>query len=502
MSGKQSSTKQAARKSAALAAAAAANTTVSTDAPVVPTDVAVTDVPAATNVSEEVPVVAPENVPAVVAPEEVPVVTPDVPVPADVPSDEPVVPAAPVVFSFASSEARIRKWADKLYSNSALIQQINSLKAPLKDFARATEELEKGTLVERVEQDVVRGDKTVRALVEVERELTPEERTERQTLVAALQPQLSDIKAQINALSATRTRFSNEATAVLSVVCGEIVTSLLQHAMVKTDASNKKIVHVEQLFSEGLEQLPLYPLVKTLPLFKLTQARLSASRQAAETAHLLKVKLQQALSNFKKECGVSSKRVKTSTEPGDAAPQAVTPAQEPVVQDEEDENDPSRVGFSHYVNNIFRYLTQTNPAMAKIRISTDIKTFLSELLIQFIQRVMSLVLIMIVCMKNKTVSAEAVKKTIEMLLTDGHAHTETIELAKGQVLSHELVREAKAAAKADPSVPYDESKCYVEGYKASRRITFPTSAYVGLSTLIEARLQELEAEKNGNADTA
>ncbi len=155
------------------------------------------------------------------------------------------------------SAARARRHLDKLNLNAMLDSKIAELKALLATYKQAKNQLDTGKISYHVEREVD-GKKTT---VEEVRDLTEPERAAAQKLVGELSGSTHELELKIAALSRERTRFSNEASIVLSIVCDELIQQLVSHTMDRVLLAKKKIIQVSHLHEQGIESLPLYPLV-------------------------------------------------------------------------------------------------------------------------------------------------------------------------------------------------------------------------------------------------
>jgi hypothetical protein len=393
------------------------------------------------------------------------------------------------------SSARVRRHLDKMNINRSIDTMVSEMKTKLADYQTAKSALETG----KVTESHVDADKTV---VETSRDVTPEEREKFSATVAELESQVPTLTLKAGALTRERTRFSNEASIALSIVCNELINQLAAHTMDRVLASKKKIIQVSHLHESGVEKLSLYPLVKSLPSFVREASKLADEAQKRTFEATLAAKLAQAEKDFRKKYAVVLKKKKAVPAP-EQAPVAVEGAvAEPEVIDESEpepcESADSKTSFRFYVGQACKDLKESDARYAGIRISTDIRSYLSDLLVEFMQRLSTLVHLTASSMKNKTVNEAAVMRTVEMLLVDGHSPVETIQFSDVTVADPAALKveqtkkeEEKAAGR---SYKIDlESLPKVPDMVAVRAVTYPGSGFDELKSKVDEKLRLYKA---------
>jgi histone H3/H4 len=434
--------------------------------------------------------------PVIEAPVAVPtpavVVTPEVPAESTEVASQKTRTQTSKAIGVSISSARVRRHIDKLNLNSVIDQMINELKSRLAPYKTAKSQLETGKTTHMVEytKKNAKGE-DVKKLVEESRDITESERTAATKLVADMEAGVPAIESQIAALSRERTRFSNEASIVLSIVCDETVQQLVEHAMDRALAAKKKIIQVPHLHEAGVEKLSLFPLIKNLPSFVATADKLAKTAQEESAAAILAAALTKAEKDFKKKYEIKTPKKKKEPEVAQT---------EEVVEPAADEEDPSdsKTSFKFYVHQVCKELVKRDEKFKAIRISTDIRTYLSNLLVEFIQRVSPLVLLMSSSMKNKTVNDVAILKAVECLLIDGHHAVESVEVKPAQVhdpvaLKAELAkRDEEKKAGREYKVVLD-SIPKIDGFVAVRTIKYPTSGYSALEKKVQKKISLYEA---------
>jgi histone H3/H4 len=265
-------------------------------------------------------------------------------------------------------------------------------------------------------------------------------------------------KDRIKALSGERVRFSDGASAVLSIVCEELTEQLLRFAMDKNlELGDGKFVKVHHMHTEGVEQLGLFPLVRTLPMFVSKKTKFDRQYQEQLLNNHIKVAVSAAEKEFKK-----LHDIKAAKKRPDAAPKEKTekPPKAPAPKDPS-----TKTAFKAYVNGVYLALKESNPSYEKSTLSGELKNYLSELLVEFIRRISSHIYLMTTTIKNKTVNDIVTLRAVELLLIDMHQPNETIELKE------------------------------VDGkYVVEKSVTYPTSGYEKLFAAVEAKREKAKAE--------
>jgi len=378
------------------------------------------------------------------------------------------------------SGARVRRHLDKFNLNLVLDVAINALKSQVGEYDSSAACLESGTKTHTTPN----ADKKLPAVVEV-LPLTEEERTQAQETVNRLSADVAELRLKLTALSRERTRFSNSSHFALSIICDELIQQLVTYTMDRVLLVKKKIIQVSHLHEAGVEKLSLFPLVKTLPTFVAMSAQLAKVSADAADAVFLKSTLDQAEKDFKKKYDVKSQKKKKTEE---AVVESVADAEE----SEEDLSD-SKTSFKFCVHKICKDLVKKDAQYKSVRVSTEIRAYLSSLLIELIHRLSGLVLLTTNSMKNKTVSDVAILRTVESLLVDGHSAQETIEYKEAEMPNPESLKAEVAKTEAEKaagrSYKFDASKLpTVKGLVAVRTVQYPTSGFAALGNTVLEKL--------------
>lgn len=419
------------------------------------------------------------------------------------------------------SPARVRRHLDKINLNKKIDSMVAELKATISEYEEAKQRLDSGKKKVFVEKEV----DGKKLLAEELKDLTHDEQKHARATVEKLGPSIDQVRMKAGALSRERTRFSNDASIALAIICDELIQELATHTMNKVIDAKKKIIQISHLHEEGIEKLSLFPLIRNLPLFMSTAKQLDDSLKKETQEKLLSTTLQQAEKDWKKKYDVHTKK-KKAAEPVQVAVQTAVAVEQPEEEEEDDTSD-SKTSFRFYVHlvckNIIRHSPKNesgSPKYGAVRVSTEIRAYLSDLLVQLIQRLSHLVLLTATSMKIKTVNDTAILQTVEALLVDGHDVVETVEYVDAMVPDQAVVKAEVAKreeVKKKNEVSYENSddtfekntpeykEKYpeykidlkniptVKGVVAEKTMSYPTSGYAALAKKVEAKLKLYES---------
>ena len=230
--------------------------------------------------------------------------------------------------------------------------------------------------------------------------------------------------------------------------------------MNKALCAKKKIIQIAHMHESGIEKLPLYPLINTLPSFVSYKSKYDAAAEVAKLKAIIDAAVAEKEKELKKKYAdralKSSKQAKANKEsivPDTVA--APVPVAEPELVEEPvglaDDTDDAKTSFKFYVHKVCDDVKKQDERFKSIRISTEICVYLSDLLVEFIHRTAPLILLTANSMKNKTINELAIMRTIEFIMTDMHSPVETVTLRDELVLDTEFVK--KEIAKRDVEKP-------------------------------------------------
>jgi histone H3/H4 len=392
------------------------------------------------------------------------------------------------------SPARVRRFLDGGNLNAAVAALQAIYKKDIDAYNNAEALLKEGKRKEKYEEKVKKEDGSEDFSIKTrEVELTEAEKLALQTEMSNIQPHLAEFIEKSTAYSRERVRVSTDAPVALAIVCEALTQQLGTHAMESTLKAKKKIVQIDHIHSAGVESLSLYPLVKSLPSFVANAGRVAAEAKRVELEAAVADAKEKALKEFKKLHKIpnAKKAEKPATQPAPAAP-----VEEPVAQPHVDDVVTTNTGFQHYVHQVCKVCT-SKKEYEKIRFSKEFKQYLSDLIVEFINRLSSLVHLTTDSMKIKTVNKSSIMKTIEFIMIDGHKPEEHIALGTAKVPD-------PAALKAEQQKKEDAKKLgqtykidhktlpEVDGLSAVRSIKFPTCGFDALNSEVDDKLALFE----------
>jgi hypothetical protein len=242
-----------------------------------------------------------------------------------------------------------------------------------------------------------------------------------------------------DAASARRIRFNDHASVAMATVMDAIVEQMADHAMNYAMEHGKKIIKPDHCVSSGLEGCSLFPLFNNLPA--MTAVR---DRQARRVAYDTKVKFEQDEHNRKAKADARRRKktykptkidhesfATTEVNAGYARFQDTSGEGEEVktkcvwfgIEVPSSESDSvDSTDFVHFATDVCKNVKKGNDTWSEIRISTDIKNFFSDILIQFVARMLPLINLLINSKKNETTTVcnKVVMRVIEILLADSN----------------------------------------------------------------------------------
>lgn len=397
--------------------------------------------------------------------------------------------------------ARTRRHLEKLNINSALEQKIAELKVDTLAFKVATEVSKTKTV--SVDNHVETDGK--KKLVHESRPATEQELADAAKTIERLSPVIADLEAKVTALTHEKTRFSNEAPVSLSIVCEEMTSVILHHGMDQMLKNKKKIIQVGHLHEAGVDSLPLSALFTSLPSFQKNAEKLEKSSLDAAAKEHDEELVSRVEREFKKKFAVKSKAKKSELADSIlAAPLESTVAKtedsaQGTTEPEEDDSHDAKTSFKHYIQQIFKSLQETKPEYKDLRISNNVKEYLSDLVVELIQRLSGLLVLVASSMKNKTINENTVMRTIEYLMTDGHAPVKSIEYKEGQFPDPEFVKaeNAKREEAKKNGTTYQKvtngSVPMIKGLVAVQIVSYPTSGFDTLNARVQEKLKQYAA---------
>lgn len=292
--------------------------------------------------------------------------------------------------------------------------------------------------------------------------LTEEEKAKLQAEITAFAARQKEIDEEISLLKAPQTRFADSflqgITHLLDSVILELVMTGIQHAK----ANDKKTAKVGHLSDEACRGLRCYRLVKSLPSWPPVEP-VKPEKATGEEA--------------KKEAPAAEKHTEKTFDYyiGEIANEythpavrdaAGNPTKQKVVRDKKTKENGVEKTVQHEVEEIVR---KKDGPYNDIKISAEIKSYISSLVCELIKRFMNLTKQLLTTAKSKTASKDILLCCLRMMLSDGVSYTETLESYTKTVVEPNFAKAEKAKRKeqggkyippADSAVPKVTEKHY------------------------------------------
>jgi hypothetical protein len=213
----------------------------------------------------------------------------------------------------------------------------------------------------------------------------------------------ANIKAKLLALIHKIIRISSETYISVAVICNNFVEDLIKKGIDNAISNNKKVVEISSIMTADYKQCPYYSIYSKLPLFVNYDSK--------------------NYDDVKKETSKRTKKVKEE-EPTEVQSDNQTEAQTDNQSDVQ-----NKFTFNNYVDAIFKSLKKTAKYEdVKIRISSDVRDFLSNVVIECIKRFVVLSKIISHNLVNiRTMNANYIKTIIIISMTDGGNSQEQID---------------------------------------------------------------------------
>ncbi len=253
-------------------------------------------------------------------------------------------------------------------------------------------------------------------------------------------------------LSRQKIRFNDEGVVAMTTVAESVITECARHAMKSATDDNKKTVKPDHLLGLGYDKLSLYPTFKTLPHFVTLLSKHERQAKHEEALNSKKKELTFAARNKCKSAGKPYRRdskpdfsaLKTFEDSevehgfavkkqGEKKPNRVSYHWKYIDFDDSDYNNANT--FSFYVDRVFKNMkgnecleTLHGKCVDNPKISKSVKTFLSNLMADFLHRLSPKLRLLSELSDVKTVNADTVLASVKLILSDcyherdGHIH--------------------------------------------------------------------------------
>lgn len=273
----------------------------------------------------------------------------------------------------------------------------------------------------------------------------------------------NDFERRIEALRSERRHISADASRILSVVCNEMVRQLLCHGMDQLKDGHG-LVTIKHLHTPGFENLGTYPLFRTLKSWASQETTIRITEQLAardtEIARLTK-----ELNRANKRLGKDAVEAAEDEEDVEGAAEEV-----------DDENS-NVVNFRTYVGHLYTRLKQ-DAKYENARCANKVREYLSDIIVEFLDRVSPMFSIMLAMTRTHTVSDRVVMSVLQMLLTDGQTVDETFAFRETKVDHPDDRKKTKK----------DGPRRQIPGYMMVREFGFKDDRFAPINELVEEKL--------------
>ncbi len=291
-----------------------------------------------------------------------------------------------------------------------------------------------------------------------------------------------DLFFQRDVISKTKIRFTDSCIIALATTCQAGMSEFGSHTMATTLELGKKIMYPDHCVSAGIETCSLYPLFCNLPSFRLIVDRQERrhqwdldhkewkAKQSKKKSSKSKPKTKKPASGAK---AVAEKEIFETFEAREVDA-GFAYAQEhddgkgtkkttylwrgiddleevEGAEEEESEEGTRKFGFNFYIGQVCKNLKdlnkKDNEEYENVRVSTNVKRFFSNLLIELIHRIAPQIRLLMSYKDAKTVSYEMVVTVLKSILIDSYTPTASgdVELsAEHQKLFEDMHKKVEA----------------------------------------------------------
>jgi hypothetical protein len=378
--------------------------------------------------------------------------------------------------------------------NAAVCDQLASLKPQLKSYRAAEQALASGEIT--VSTPVVDAKEGEKKTTTVTRKITDEERAGFQAVVDKSKDSIANLEATIEQLGSCKFRFSGNVDEFVASVCDQLVTELAVHAKSVALKSGLKIVQVEHLYGAGLELLSFFPLISGTELYRSTHSALYAKRGQDALEQERAATAQQTERDLRKKwksAGLlkqAPRKKKDVAAPAEAAPAEQPAAQpvEPAVEAPKPAEHPGAKSLHHFIQQLVEQAG--GEEFKNMRKGSGLVCHISELVRQFIVRIVSQLNHLMRLSDAKTVTRGHLRCIIQCMLTDGQQSIDTISTVDEQVADPKLLRaerEKQASEKAaGRTYTFDASALPKVTVQRKQVVsTFQGSAYAAVESLLK-----------------
>lgn len=237
---------------------------------------------------------------------------------------------------------------------------------------------------------------------------------------------VSTIKSEIATLSQNTIRLSSETSTVMAVICNGFIEDLLKHSIDEAITNNKKIVDITNITSGNHKNNLYYSIYYKLPSFINYNQKLYDDQKKERQELLKKNKKSKETTNNTTEQPNTETTTDTSSVP---TPTPVESSESEVNKtshsdsesnDAQDNNNGNKITFNTYIDAVLKTIKKDPHYEAiKIRISGEVRDYLSTMIIEAIKRfvVLSKIIVQQI-MGVRTMNYNHIKAIIHIFMKD------------------------------------------------------------------------------------
>lgn len=385
--------------------------------------------------------------------------------------EEPKKEEAPVVEFKTNyiSHARVKTALTDHGINAAIEAEVAKVKEPLDEYKRAKQHLESGKIedVKEVKQTVDGEEVTVKE--KYERNITADEKKAFNATVKKHEKHVASYENDLAAYKKCSIRMGSHTNDAIASIADSLMLEICERSLRHTfEVRGKKNVNEKYLYESDLSQMTLFPLIQTLPLYVSSQAAFNAQQKAESDDKMIK----EAIKAYLKEHNLHVKK-HAKKEEAEEVPAAEA---EPVADEKKS------YPFACYIKQLGKDVVAIKFPGEQLRIHKSVYQHLSDMLEQFIARLVKQLVISVRDAKNKTVNVDMVMSIIKRFLVDGRDVVEAVTIENAKVVDPKALEAEEAkkeeAKKAGKKYKIDESKLpMVTGRVATHTVEYPGTGY-------------------------
>lgn len=227
---------------------------------------------------------------------------------------------------------------------------------------------------------------------------------------------------QYDAISKGRVRFNNECAITITVVIEKLLEEVIVFAMEQLKKNGKKIVHPSHYLMDGHQNLPLYCLLRNLPVY---EHQLMCKRKIEQwednrrrMERIIKAEYKSAHDGWKSRNDPNEKEPSIKDFMNEAKDNGRYETKQPITP-EFTNYVGAPTNFEFYVVSLWGTLKEKTEGCSALRISTDMRQFLDNLVLDFINRLQPWLRAFTTAAKVNTVQNTVVKNALRLMIIDG-----------------------------------------------------------------------------------